>query len=80
MAGCYERPSDGRGGTVVLAVTEHAGIENLKMALEEVVTRVGTIECGIGGWQLEFRTDRESGYPSETEEISPGVHLIKSST
>jgi hypothetical protein len=76
MAGCYVPKSGGRGGTISVLVSEHATLDNVKAAVEKIVLRYGTIECGIGGFDLSIRTDREAGYPRQTEEIAPGVGAV----
>lgn len=73
---CYERPSAGSGGTVEILVSERSNLESIKDAVELLVLRFGTIECGIGGFDFSIRTEREARDPGISEEIVPGIRAI----
>lgn len=74
MAGCYEPPRVGSPGTIEIQVGERANLETLKSAVESLVLRYGTIECGIGGFDVRITTEREARKP--TEEIAPGIKAV----
>ena len=76
MAGCYEPPRTGAGGTIDFFVSEHANLDGLKAAIESMVLRFGTIECGIGGYELRMLTEREGRAAGPHEEVAPGVKAV----
>jgi hypothetical protein len=75
MAGCYTRPSTG-GGTIEIQLDEHANLANLKTAIEKVVLRVGTIECGIGGYDMRIVPANAAKQGGKLEEIAPGIKAV----
>ncbi len=76
MAGCYEPPRTGSLGTIEIQVGERANLETLKGAIESLVLRYGTIECGIGGYDFRIMTEREARKPGTPEEIAPGIKAV----
>jgi hypothetical protein len=79
MIDCYVGPRAPDGGTppvetIELRVTEHADLANLKEAVERLVLRFGTVECGIAGFDVFIRTEREARQAGE--EIAPGVKAV----
>jgi hypothetical protein len=71
---CDVQPRNG-GGSVEILVSEESSLENLKEAVGRIVLQVGTIECGIAGYDLSIRTEREARSGNE-EEVAPGVKAI----
>jgi hypothetical protein len=71
---CYERSNEG-GGTIEILVSEKSNLESIKQAVESLVLRVGTIECGIGGFDFAMLTARDAGSGVE-EEVAPGVRAV----
>ena len=75
MAGC-STGRGGVGGTVEFQVGERANLDNLKAALEKIVLRVGTIECGIGGYDFRIIPGNMAKPGGNSEEIAPGIKVV----
>jgi hypothetical protein len=75
VVGCYDPRVDGGGGTIEILVSERSNLENIKEAVEALVLRIGTIECGIGGFDFTMLTERDAR-GGEEEEIAPGVKAV----
>jgi hypothetical protein len=73
---CYEPPREGgSGGTIEILVSEHSNLESIKQAVENLVLRIGTIECGIAGYDFTMLTERDARGGVE-EEVAPGVKAV----
>jgi len=71
-----DRLSHGEGGgTIEILVSERSNLESIKHAVEALVLRVGTIECGIAGWDFALLNEREARGGVE-EEVAPGVKAV----
>jgi len=64
------------GGLITMLLSDDADLSNVKEAVEALILNVGTIACGIMGYDIMIRTETAAGHPEVADELVRGVRII----